>query len=456
MGRADCLKLGSWNVCCDLCGRKRKGDELLKTWNGLWVCAEHWEPRHPQDFVRAVKENPTPPFIRKCLGIRLGDRNPLDIGVGRLVLNGAGAPQVLIEEPPGADRLLILVSGLEAQVYDYTVMRPKWSHSAVIGDEFDDIPHGFPRWIGEKFVHSRTSFFTGTGGSNRAQIRTVVPQEAAVSSYLQLKYSGSRQEYVYFNYLSNPTTANFETYYSNVGITCDWYVYKSSDGVSWTENQVVWNGYAPNGASRGINNFVCATIPVLIGDTLWRVVTDNSTTTLKYSLDGGVYWDDGPLVSGGSGVTNTTGTMGHAYGNSAIISSSIRVWTTTDAGSTWRYTTFFSTLDSSIDVAANGDTFVVLTDQGMLQVSINGGLSWTRYSFPSYLGVPADFIALTFDGTNFCAADKSNSVDTQYLWFSSDGITWNASPDRRWSGAIPTVGGTTEFSCLIYTGVEGA
>ena len=65
MGRADYLKLGSWNASCDRCGRKRKGDELKKTWNNLWVCPEHWESRHPQDFVKAGRENPTPPFVRK-------------------------------------------------------------------------------------------------------------------------------------------------------------------------------------------------------------------------------------------------------------------------------------------------------------------------------------------------------------------------------------------------------
>jgi len=108
MGRADYVRLGSWNACCDQCGRKRKGDDLVKTWNGLWVCPEHWEPRHPQDFVRAVKENPTPFVIRKCLGIRLGDRNVFPgtgrlvlsgdggIGVGRLVLNGGGPPTVTV------------------------------------------------------------------------------------------------------------------------------------------------------------------------------------------------------------------------------------------------------------------------------------------------------------------------------------------------------------------------
>ena len=81
MGRADYLKLGSWNACCDRCGRKRKGDELKKTWNGLWVCPEHWEPRHPQDFVKAVREDPTPPFVR----------NPAEIFIAVCSLEGRQA-----------------------------------------------------------------------------------------------------------------------------------------------------------------------------------------------------------------------------------------------------------------------------------------------------------------------------------------------------------------------------
>lgn len=68
MGEADYLKLGDWNARCDRCGKKRKGSELRKQWNGIYVCPEHWEARHPQDFVRAIKENPTPPFVRGDVG----------------------------------------------------------------------------------------------------------------------------------------------------------------------------------------------------------------------------------------------------------------------------------------------------------------------------------------------------------------------------------------------------
>ena len=65
MGRADYYAPGDWNAACYECGRKRKGSELVKHWQGYWVCREHWEPRQAQDFVRAIPERPTPPFVQR-------------------------------------------------------------------------------------------------------------------------------------------------------------------------------------------------------------------------------------------------------------------------------------------------------------------------------------------------------------------------------------------------------
>jgi len=64
MGHADYYKHGSHNAICDRCGGKFKGDELRKTWDGLWVCKKDWEPRHPQDFIRAVEDTSKPPYVR--------------------------------------------------------------------------------------------------------------------------------------------------------------------------------------------------------------------------------------------------------------------------------------------------------------------------------------------------------------------------------------------------------
>ena len=81
MGQADYLRVGDWNVRCDRCGRKRKGSELKLQWNGLWVCPEHWEMRQPQDFVKAIQERPTPPYVR----------NPADVYIQYCTPNGRTA-----------------------------------------------------------------------------------------------------------------------------------------------------------------------------------------------------------------------------------------------------------------------------------------------------------------------------------------------------------------------------
>lgn len=60
MGRADYYKHGDTNALCMQCGFKFKGSELTMRWDGIWVCSECWEPRHPQDFVRGVKDTQVP------------------------------------------------------------------------------------------------------------------------------------------------------------------------------------------------------------------------------------------------------------------------------------------------------------------------------------------------------------------------------------------------------------
>ena len=63
-GRADFLELGTWNAVCYRCGRKRKAADMRRQWQGYWVCKEEWEPRHPQDFVRAVSDEQSPPWTQ--------------------------------------------------------------------------------------------------------------------------------------------------------------------------------------------------------------------------------------------------------------------------------------------------------------------------------------------------------------------------------------------------------
>lgn len=55
---------GTWKVVCDVCGFWYPSDKIRKRWDNLMVCHKDWEQRHPQDFIRGVKDDPTPPFVR--------------------------------------------------------------------------------------------------------------------------------------------------------------------------------------------------------------------------------------------------------------------------------------------------------------------------------------------------------------------------------------------------------
>ena len=63
------FKHGEWLVVCDRCGWKRFASQVVETWDGLMVCSPKvkdgcFETRHPQDFIRIVKDDPSVPFIR--------------------------------------------------------------------------------------------------------------------------------------------------------------------------------------------------------------------------------------------------------------------------------------------------------------------------------------------------------------------------------------------------------
>jgi hypothetical protein len=55
---------GSWNVICDRCSMKFKSVDIKEEWNGLKVCKDCWEPRHPMDFQKGFKDDPSVPYTR--------------------------------------------------------------------------------------------------------------------------------------------------------------------------------------------------------------------------------------------------------------------------------------------------------------------------------------------------------------------------------------------------------
>jgi hypothetical protein len=58
------LKKFDWNAICDRCGFKFKASKLQKEWDNLYVCRQCYEERHPQDFLKAVKDPQKVPIVR--------------------------------------------------------------------------------------------------------------------------------------------------------------------------------------------------------------------------------------------------------------------------------------------------------------------------------------------------------------------------------------------------------
>lgn len=57
-------KKGDVKAVCDVCGQRYLMSKLKKRWDGLMVCNTDFEPRQPQDFVRAKVDIQAPPVIR--------------------------------------------------------------------------------------------------------------------------------------------------------------------------------------------------------------------------------------------------------------------------------------------------------------------------------------------------------------------------------------------------------
>lgn len=58
------LKLGDYNAICDSCGRKYKATTMKKRWDGLFVCPDDYEIRHPQLSLKVRGDKMVVPIPR--------------------------------------------------------------------------------------------------------------------------------------------------------------------------------------------------------------------------------------------------------------------------------------------------------------------------------------------------------------------------------------------------------
>jgi hypothetical protein len=80
---------------CDICGFEYKREELRERWDKFMVCAEDFETRHPQDFVRAVPDQLPLPWTRPeptddtSLEVELNPDTQTDIPDGNFTENNS-------------------------------------------------------------------------------------------------------------------------------------------------------------------------------------------------------------------------------------------------------------------------------------------------------------------------------------------------------------------------------
>lgn len=84
-------RAGDHNVICDRCGFKFHSSQTKKTWDNLIVCLDDFETRHPQDFVRGLKDrqnviDPRPEALDNFVGPLLTNI-AVAVGAGATVID---------------------------------------------------------------------------------------------------------------------------------------------------------------------------------------------------------------------------------------------------------------------------------------------------------------------------------------------------------------------------------
>jgi hypothetical protein len=54
---------------------------MRKTWEGLWVCKEDWEPKHPQLSIKAKQDDQSVPVVRPDKASIVGQTTTKDPGL---------------------------------------------------------------------------------------------------------------------------------------------------------------------------------------------------------------------------------------------------------------------------------------------------------------------------------------------------------------------------------------
>lgn len=125
------------NVLCKVCQFKKKRSQLKMRWDGLWVCDECWESRHPTDFYRNRSDVHLLPFVYSDDGadpettwvVQLTNHlslNLVDSETSNIVANQVTSGYYYVDPLLGKTRanFSILFSKTDNEGYTYVVAEP--------------------------------------------------------------------------------------------------------------------------------------------------------------------------------------------------------------------------------------------------------------------------------------------------------------------------------------------
>jgi hypothetical protein len=140
MGKRDYYKKGDWNSICYVCGFKRKASEMKLRWDGVYVCAQDWEIRQPQDFVRGVPEEEPLPWTQP----EPPDGFVSATEIGPFTNIVVGTPTIFVNSTPvtsGVDYTIELPEGIITFITQYApgsviAWSGTWKNSASVNQTY--------------------------------------------------------------------------------------------------------------------------------------------------------------------------------------------------------------------------------------------------------------------------------------------------------------------------------
>lgn len=113
-------------MICDVSGRKMKASQAMRRWDNAMVHPDHWEPRHPQDYVKGVRDEQSVPVARPAPNVSISVQGSV------LTFPGAGVPAAPTE--------LVATSTITGQVDLTWVDNSTTETSFVIERKFTNSP----------------------------------------------------------------------------------------------------------------------------------------------------------------------------------------------------------------------------------------------------------------------------------------------------------------------------